>query len=586
MNLKKKPRILTMTSPRFDIYLYTDYSEIQKYNINLDGNFTEILSKIYLSNLKERLIIYSNNVLNTSFFLNKSCYRKIVIDCLVLNKLDPILQNIYSMTNLSSRFFKSNYMNLIETSICSTFPSRLNIVLSQAQKFTYDLLTTNEKLFLMKKQSLKKDVTDNLNNYLSSMHFDTILVDLYEFSENPIDLLNYLNIIRTVSKECKIVVVCLEYLKINYKDLIVEIINLCDIIIFEVEFASELGLFNKKTVLNTNFIQGYNSRSKKTQTYIFLDEINSLTNIIIENGKIKFKHVYQFQLGIKLEQISTIETHFLFLKSSFIGGYLSKFLINEPSDVCFNTGNYTMKRLIDILFKKEIINLAKSNYFIQEKDVSNVNKRDKTVNFPQLLEQNNNNNSRNLQSDQNLSSFLKKLNSNTLKENFSQSLDILNENLNFTLPNINVSSIKSKIFQKSIEKSLYKCKVSLGYQKKKYGHPFTKNLFQNQTITESTIETFESDEGNSLETFYKKACLNQNTTKKDTFILPAISDNSINQKENDQYFSDSNLNSSSKGGIYIPINTIEYLKEEKISEEIELNKELLRHKELLSRSQN
>ena len=102
-------------------------------------------------------------------------------------------------------------MNLIETSICSTFPSRLNIVLSQAQKFTYDLLTTNEKLFLMKKQSLKKDVTDNLNNYLSSMHFDTILVDLYEFSENPIDLLNYLNIIRTVSKECKIVVVCLEY---------------------------------------------------------------------------------------------------------------------------------------------------------------------------------------------------------------------------------------------------------------------------------------------------------------------------------------------------------------------------------------
>jgi hypothetical protein len=89
--------------------------------------------------------------------------------------------------------------------------------------------------------------------------------------------------------------------------------------------------------------------------------------IKLENSRIVNRFEYNIGMGLKLQSLKELINYFHTLKSIFIGGFLSKLIINEHPDNCFSTAVYALKKLIDVINIKDFSLLNKTNFFIKEK---------------------------------------------------------------------------------------------------------------------------------------------------------------------------------------------------------------------------
>ena len=396
-----------------DLKKYLEYNEEENYYSSKKNN--KSLLNLITINSKDSLF-------NSLLYINRANKKKSFIELLI--PFFPKYSKELEFMNDSLKFIlENNYLFLEYFNVFNIKPN-LNFVIklidnNQAVLKTKQFLITNENKY--EEENIKNendvfDLFDDLNfeydgtifytNFLdlykckkkSNFEIETFLKKIVKFYPSMKICINYINFIYNFSK--------LEITSINT---INEIISLTDIFIFEKnelkEFFQLLNrkedeekkIKNKKKKLNNSYSQSdinnninnkntlidpedlfmrkiQTKKMQKNRIGILFEQLKTLT--IIEQDSFSKKVLYHMKYEINYLEPNLSEEQFNeykkvsndnfdYLKSIFIGGFLSRLFNHRNYNTCFVAGNESIKNIIYYLKNKFDLPKDKKYYEIK-----------------------------------------------------------------------------------------------------------------------------------------------------------------------------------------------------------------------------
>ena len=393
-------------------------------DINNNNNTTKDNNENPLTSFLSLITISSkNSLINSLLYINRANKKKTFIQYLI--PFIPKLKEKYSfMKKILKSILENNYL-YIESFNLLKINSNIN--------FTFKLLDENEKI-LKTKTFLISDENDNENiNYkgdlysginfmFMSNYFYSSISELIKIKKENIKEIE--NFIKKMCNNFPNIIICINFsdyykqpsdIEINIINFIKFLFKFTDIFILERnEFSEYLNLIKdlkdeenkiknelnekkkiKKKHKNNNnniniedfFISEINSNKQiqKLKIGLFFHELKNLT-IIQQQPSTKFilfhsKFEIDFiphNLNEKkfLEYSNLIDNNYEYVKSIFIGGFLSRLFNNKSFNTCFFAGNESIKKIIEYL-KLNIEFPNDENYYeilVKNKSKKDINK--------------------------------------------------------------------------------------------------------------------------------------------------------------------------------------------------------------------
>ena len=396
-----------------DLKKYLEYNEEENYYSSKKNN--KSLLNLITINSKDSLF-------NSLLYINRANKKKSFIELLI--PFFPKYSKELEFMNDSLKFvLENNYLFLEYFNVFNIKPN-LNFVIkliddNQAVLKTKQFLITNENKY--EEENIKNendvfDLFDDLNFEYDGTIFYTNFLDLYKCKKKSnFEIETFLKKIVKFYPSMKI---CINYINFIYQftkleiqslNTINEIISLTDILIFEkkelkeffqlikIKDDEEKKIKNKKKKIKKSYSQSelnisINNKNKiidaddlfmrkietkkkqKNRIGILFEELKTIT--IIEQDSFTKMVLYHMKYEInylepnlseeKFNEYKKISNdNFDYLKSIFIGGYLSRLFNHRNFNTCFVAGNESIKNIIYYLKNKFDLPKDKKYYEIK-----------------------------------------------------------------------------------------------------------------------------------------------------------------------------------------------------------------------------
>ena len=361
-----------------------------------------------------------NYLINTLLYINRASKIKTFIEFIMPNQLEYD-DNKKFIKNFIEDVLVNNYFFIVENSIMDS-PSKIKLIIKildddkgEVISFkTFELFEGNavdierieENNINNDEKSIQKIFLDKINYNFNKTNY--LIIDLREIKELLLDYENIFNFLyKIVNNYFTLTIIIIIDENINEQNInelftIKKILELSDII------------FCFKNNMN-NFLKSFYSLikrdiSEKNPSKIFFlpkneENLNNLDlitkdfdkyrqnipriSIIFEefnlvhlykqhfsNKSLSYEKIFPLFLIKELDLTDNVKK-FIYSNSNklyhiFIGGFLSRYIYNNPFEICLKVGNLLMKKTINIFMSKREFNINQDKYNIEVKSKNNM----------------------------------------------------------------------------------------------------------------------------------------------------------------------------------------------------------------------